>query len=107
MAVFGDGRQREDLRLDVGLEVEHDANHPRPVVRDAQAPDVRIFGRYLAAELGECRGQFAGFQIEYQPLWILEAEKGELDAGSGLQGEARVFGRGPDAARMDLRLRAS
>src|SRR3954468_4517273 len=105
MAVLGNRRQVEELRLDVGLEIEHHANHPRAVACDPQTLDVGILRRDLALQLGERRGQLVGLELEHQPLGILDAEDAVLDGGLRFEREPRVIARGPDAARYDLRLR--
>ena len=79
VAVIGDRRQGEDLRLHFGLEVEHQANDAGPVARHAQALDVRVVRRDLGMQLGERRRQVVGLQVEHQPLGILDAEDGVLD----------------------------
>ena len=79
VAIIGDRRQGEDLRLHLGLEVEHQANDARPVARHAQALDVWVVGRDLGVQLGERRRQVVGLEVEHQPLGILDAEDGVLD----------------------------
>ena len=44
VSVLGDRFQREELRIDFRLEIEHDAQHARAIHRDANRPDVRIAG---------------------------------------------------------------
>ena len=101
MAVFGDRREREGLRLYLGFEIQHQAHHARAVARDAQALDVGILGDHLAIELAERRGHL-GLEIEHQPLGLLDREHLVLELGLGLEREARVIARRPDAARDDL-----
>ena len=79
VAVFGDRRQVEDLRLHLGLEVQHQADHARAVARDAQALDVGIRRRDLAVQLGERGRELACLQVEHQALGILEVEDRVLD----------------------------
>ena len=68
MAEFGDGRQREDLRPDLGLEVEHDAQDVRRLA-DADRGDVRV-GRLHARrerrELVDARCR----EVEHEPVRI-------------------------------------
>ena len=103
VAVIGDRRQGEDLRLHFGLEVEHQANDAGPVARHAQALDVRVVRRDLGMKLSERRRQVVGLQVEHQPLGILDAEDGVLDRLARFEREAGVIARRPDARRQDLR----
>jgi hypothetical protein len=102
MPVLGDRREREGLRLHLGLQVEHDAHDAGPVARHAQALDVGVVGRDLAVELGQ-RRRHVGLEIEHKALGILHREDLVLDLALRFDREARVIARRPDAARNDLR----
>ena len=102
IAVLGDGREREGLRLHLGLEVEHHAHDARPVARHAQAFDVGVVGRHLAVELGE-RGGHVRLEVEHQALRILDREHLVLQLRFRFNGEPRVIARRPDPAGDYLR----
>src|SRR5206468_341311 len=89
----------------VALEIEHHANHARPVARDPQALDIGVLLGNLALQLGKGRRDVVGLEVEHQALRILEAEQAVLDGRFRLQRKARVVARRPDAAREDLRVR--
>ena len=105
VAVLGDRLQHEHLRPDLGLEVEHDADHPRAVARDAQALHIRIVRRDLGVQLGERRGDVGGLDVEHQARGILDAEDTVLQLVLRFEREPRVIACWPDPARGNLRLR--
>ena len=102
MLVFADGSERKHRRLHFRLQVEHDAHHVRPVQRDAHRLDVRIGVTDLRRQLAQFRVEIHALEVEHQALGARDREELVLDRARGLEGDARVFLRGPDARGEDL-----
>ena len=51
MSILPDRLQREQLRIDLGLQFEHEAHHARLEARDANGLDIRIAGLHALPEL--------------------------------------------------------
>jgi hypothetical protein len=81
VAVFGNRLQGEHLRLDLGLEIQHQAHHAGTVASDAQLVDVGIAGGDLVVQFGQRRAELDAFQVEHQALRVLHREQLELDLG--------------------------
>ena len=104
MAELGDRLQREDLRLHLGLEVEHDAQRIRP--RRAEANRRRCTDRGACTRDGSC----ASSGVASTPSRSSTTRCGSFsmhelmrDRRRRLEDDARVFLRRPHARRRDAR----
>ena len=69
-----DRRQREQLRRDRLLQVEHQAHHARLVLADAHAGDERVVGLHLADQLAQLRAELEAVDVDHQPRRVLGEE---------------------------------
>ncbi|OWW20513.1 hypothetical protein AYR66_14475 [Noviherbaspirillum denitrificans] len=101
VAVLADRGEREHLRVDFFLEVEHQAHHVRTVLPDAHLLDVGIVRLDLCDQLLQRRVELEAFDIDHQPFGILDDEMAGFQVGVVFQRDAGVvFGR-PDAHGHD------
>ena len=99
MSILADRSERKNLRLDFGLEVEHDSNHAGLEAPDAQIADVGIARRDFAGEPLLHAWKIDVFEIEHEPLRVSEEDQAMLQGFVGFHGHARVVRRRPDANR--------
>ncbi len=102
VAVVADRREREELRLHLALQIEHEAHDIGLEAADAHAFDVRIVRADLVREPGQGRGDIDALQVEHQAFGILQREQRVLDGDRGLQRDAGVVGSRPHARGGDL-----
>ena len=74
MSILPDRLQREQLRIDLGLQFEHEAHHARPEARDANGLDIRIAGLHALPELRDLAAQLDVLEVEHQTLRILHRQ---------------------------------
>ena len=103
MTVAAERIQREQLRIHLGLEIEHDAQYTGLEASDADRLDVRIVGLDVLRELRELRGQLDIVEVEHQPRGILHHEHLVRDRSAGLEDQPRVLLRRPQARRGNRR----
>ncbi len=103
MAVFADRRQRKNLRLHLVLEVEHEADYPRPEARQSYRLDMRIVRPQPLHQLRKLAVRFDTFEIEDQALRILEQHHLVRDRRRRFENQPRVFLRRPYARRCNRR----
>jgi hypothetical protein len=96
MAVLPDRRQREYLRLHLGLQLDDQPHHARLVAAGADELDVGVGVRNLARQRAEHIVQFETFEIDDQTFRILDQKMRGLQLGAGLQRDAGIFQRRPD-----------
>src|SRR5712691_2181775 len=98
--VFADRRERENLRLDFGFQVEHDACDAGLEPPHAQIGDVRVVWRDLAGEFLLHARKIDIFQIEHEPLRVSYGEQAVPERFVRFERYARVVLRRPDANRL-------
>ena len=103
VAVVGDRFEGKGLCAHLGLEIEHYAQHPRAVARDAQFLDVGILAGDLAVQLGQRGRQFGALEIEHQALGVFHRLERVTQLLSGFDCDARVVLCGPDSRGDYLR----
>ncbi len=101
VAVLADRPQREDLRRDVFLQVEHQPDHARPVLADADRLDIGIVGRNLGDQLAQRRRQVQAIDIDDQPIGIAHHRVDRGEALVRFDGHARIVLGRPDPYRDD------
>ena len=94
--------ERKDLRVDLFLQIEHQAHHARTVLGDAYLMDVGIVRLDLGDQLLERRVQLQSFDVDDQALRIPDDEMSGLQADVAFQRHARVVLRGPGAHGQNL-----
>jgi len=103
MLVRGHRREREELRRDGLLQVDHQAHHTRLVLPDAQAFDVRIVGADLADQLAQRGAQLEPVDVDHEPVRVIGEKVLRGQRRVGLDRHACVVGGGPDPHRDDAR----
>ncbi len=99
VSVFTDRGKRKNLRLDLALQVEHDAYYTGLEARHAQIRYVRVVRGDLVGETFLHALQTDIFQIEHEALRIADPEQVVLQRLPGFERHARIVLRGPDADR--------
>ena len=101
MLVRPDGLEREHLRLDVFLQLDHEPHDLRTVLADAHERDVRIVGLDLADDFLQLRREVHVLDVDHQPhrARVAHHEVRELQRRVVFERQARVILGGPDAHR--------
>jgi hypothetical protein len=97
MAVFAGRRQHEDLRLDLVLEFHHQANDSRLEAAGTQQLDVGVVSSDLVGQPFEHAVELDPFEVDNQPLRVLDHEVRIFERRRMLDRHPRVIGRRPDA----------
>ena len=66
--------EREELRRDRLLQVDHQPHHARLVLADAHAGDVRVVGPHLADQFAQLRAQLEPVDVDHQPARVVGLE---------------------------------
>ena len=103
IAVVADRRQDKNLWLDLVFQFHHQTHNPWLEASGAQQADIRIVGQNLAGEAFQHGGELDAFEIDNQPLRILDREVAEFQRLTMLDGDPCVIGRRPDAHRQNAR----
>jgi hypothetical protein len=101
MAVFAHRLEREDLRLDLALQLDHHAHHARLVAPGADQLDIGIGLDDLGRQALQHLVELDAFEVEHQPVRILDQHLRVADRLVVLQRHARVVARRPDAHGED------
>src|SRR5207245_5830916 len=94
-----DRSERKNLRLDFGLEVEHDSNHAGFEAPDAQIADIGVAERDFSGESFLDALKIDVFEVEHEPLWVSQEDQAVPQGLSRFHGYARIVRRRPDADR--------
>jgi hypothetical protein len=92
-----DRRQHELLRGDGLLQVQHQAHHARLVLAHAHAGDERVVGAHLAHHVAQGRAQLEVVDVDDEAVRVVGDEVARHQRLVGLDRDAGVVGRGPDA----------
>jgi hypothetical protein len=95
VAVLRNRRQREELRLHLGLQFHHQPHDARLVAAGTDELDIGIGVGNLARQAAQHGVQFEAFEVDHQPFRILDQEVRKLQFTAGLQRDAGIFERGP------------
>ncbi|MNY01470.1 hypothetical protein D3C86_1340020 [compost metagenome] len=101
VAVAADRGQREHLRRDVFLEVEHHPHHARPVLAHAHGLDIGVVGADLGHQLAQRGREVEAVDIHHQTVRAADHLVLRGQRRIGLDGHARVILGGPDAHGHD------
>ena len=99
--VGGHRLQREQLRRDRLLQVDHQPHHARLVLADPHAGDVGIVAADLADDLAQRRAQLEAVDIDHQPRRAVDQEVAGLQRGVAFERDAGVVVGRPDPHRDD------
>ncbi len=102
VAVTRDRQQREHLRVDALLQVEHQPHHARPVLAHAHLADVRIVRRDLGDQFAQRRVQVQPVDIDHEAVRLHHQMVRRRQRRIRLNGHARVILRGPHPHRHDV-----
>ena len=97
MSELGDRLQREEVGLDLGLEVEHDTHDVDGLAAHADARDVRIGRLHARRQLREFRRQVDALEVEHEAVRIPQRDAAGARSAPRLEDDARVFLRRPHA----------
>jgi hypothetical protein len=101
MAVIAHWRERKHLGIDRGLEFDHHAHHARAILPGADQADIGIRIEDLRGQHLQHGIEFDAFEIDHQPLRILDQQVGKPDRLVVLQRHPRVVRRRPDTHGED------
>jgi len=105
MLIFGNRLQRENLRLDVGLQFDDQAHHAGPVAAGANQFDVGVAVENFRRQRLQHRIEFDAFEIDHQARRVGHHLAIVFERLIVFQGDPRVVGGGPHAHRQDARRR--
>ncbi|MNR09818.1 hypothetical protein D3C85_1260390 [compost metagenome] len=102
MPILADRLQREDLRLDLVAQVQHQAYGVAVELAGARGLDEGVGALDLLVDVLQDASQLHAFQVDHQPVRLGEAEVLVADGFAGLDGDAGVGRRRPHPYRHDL-----
>ena len=97
VVVLADGLEREDLGIDLGLEIEDQTHDVRPVLAHPHLLDIRVVGLDLGDQLFQGGVELDTLDIDHQPLGVFDDEVACLEFAVVLQRDAGIFLCRPDA----------
>ena len=91
MPELRDRRQLEHLRVDVGPQVEHDAQHAVDRPPEAHAAMYGSTAVDLRGELRELRGELDAFEVEHEAVGVAQRRRAGARSASGPSRMTRVY----------------
>ena len=105
MTVIAHWRERKHLGIDRRLEFDHDAHHARTVLPGADQADIGVGLHDLGGQGLQHAVQLHALEVDHQAIRVLHQHVAVAQLGRSFEGDAGVFGRGPDAHREQARRR--